>query len=79
MKVAVLALCALLLAGCSEAEMKAEAEATEKEARTWCDRMGVRVKGLECDWTGHCTLVTETEVVPLFCSGGHCRREIGAK
>ncbi len=79
MKTAALALCALLLAGCSEADMKADAAKTEKLARAWCDRMGIRVKGLECNWTGHCTLVTETEVVSLVCPDDRCRREIGTK
>ena len=79
MKTVTIALCAILLAGCSEAEMKADAEATEKMARAWCDRMGIRVKGLEGNWTGHCTLVTETEVGPRFCPGDRGRREIEAK
>lgn len=80
MKIATLALCALL-AGCSEAEMKAEAEATEKAARVWCDKMGIRVKGLECHWGHDCTLVTETEVVPLRCyrERGFCYRPTAVK
>ena len=80
MKYAILALCAFL-AGCSEAEMKADAAETEKVARVWCDKMGIHVKGLECHWGGDCTLVTETEVVPLRCvrSSGYCVRQVAAK
>ena len=74
MKVVHMALCALLLAGCVGTEMKASEDAVEREARQWCARMGIPVKGMECSWGGDCVLVTDAEVVSLFCYGGRCIR-----
>jgi len=39
----------LLLVGCSTPEERAaELAAMTKEARAWCDRMGIRITGVSC-------------------------------
>ena len=46
-------LLAAVLVGCSTpAERAAELAAQTKEARAWCDRMGIRITGVDCKGWG---------------------------
>ena len=70
-----LLLAALLIAGCSTpAERAAELAAQTKEARAWCDRMGIRITGVSCgQYPSHCDIAPEQGApFRLRCDGDGC-------
>ena len=71
-------LLAAVLVGCSTpAERAAELAAQTKEARAWCDRMGIRITGVACgggDYPYRVCDIAPEQGAPfrLLCNGDGC-------
>lgn len=66
---------ALLIAGCmSPAEETAAATARAKQARAWCDTMGIRITGAQCSgYTIECDVAPESGApFRLWCDARRC-------